>query len=210
MGIENQVKEVLNLFKDLVFFEEEKKIGGKIYVLNEDYYEIEIQIQDFPSSFPIVKETLTRIPVKADRHVYIDTGSLCFTTKAIADILLKSKIKTLKDFIVNVLIPYLRNNSYYEIHGKYFENEYSHGVLGIIESYKDILKINGEYSIAKIMLDRIENRNIKFKDNCYCGSNFTLKKCSNGKHDKAYREFKFINKETLTRDLMQMIEFLKK
>ncbi|MBC5834482.1 hypothetical protein G6N05_07130 [Flavobacterium sp. F372] len=210
MGIENQVKEVLNLFKDLVFFEEEKKIGGKIYVLNDDYYEIEIQIQDFPSSFPIVKETLTRIPVKADRHVYIDTGSLCFTTKAIADILLKSKIKTLKDFIVNVLIPYLRNNSYYEIHGKYFENEYSHGVLGIIESYKDILKINGEYSIAKIMLDRIENRNIKFKDNCYCGSNFTLKKCSNGKHDKAYREFKFINKETLTRDLMQMIEFLKK
>ncbi|UOX32383.1 hypothetical protein LXD69_09995 [Flavobacterium sediminilitoris] len=209
MDIENQVKEVLTFFKGLTYNEVEKKIIGRIYILNEDYYEVEINFTDFPNSLPVVKELLTRIPIKADRHTYTDNGSLCFTTRANAEILLKTKIKTLKDFINHILIPYLRNNSYYEIHNKYFSNEYSHGTLGVMESYKDILMINDNYKIARLILDRIEGRNLKFKDLCYCNSNLPLKKCKNGKHEKAYRTFKLISSDTLTNDLVKIIEFLK-
>lgn len=209
MDIEKQVKEVLILFSGLTYNEAEKKIIGKIYILNEDYYEVEINFTDFPNSFPVVKELLTRIPIKADRHVYTDSGSLCFTTKANAEILLKTKIKTLKDFINHILIPYLRNNSYYEIHGKYFKNEYSHGVLGILESYFDILQIKDKYKTVKLIYNRIQGDKIKIKEKCYCGSELSLKKCQNGKHEINYKKFKLIKLETLTNDLLLMIEFLK-
>lgn len=209
MDIENQVKEVLTFFKGLTYNEVEKKIIGRIYILNEDYYEVEINFTDFPNSLPVVKELLTRIPIKADRHTYTDSGSLCFTTRANAEILLKTKIKTLKDFINHILIPYLRNNSYYEIHNKYFSNEYSHGTLGVMESYKDILLINDNYKIVKVIYDRIQGDKIKIKDKCYCESGLSLKKCQNGKHEINYRKFKLIKVETLTNDLVLMIEFLK-
>ena len=37
MDIENQVKEVLIFFKGLTYNEVEKKIIGRIYIINEDY-----------------------------------------------------------------------------------------------------------------------------------------------------------------------------
>lgn len=210
MDIKKEITEVLNLYKELVYNEDENKLIGKIRVAQEDYYNVIIDLDDYPNFLPSVKETLHRIPRKLDRHIYVDSGNLCFTTRAKADIILKTKIKSLKDFISLILIPYLRNNSYYEIQGKYFNAEYSHGSLGIIEAYRDILKINNVYKIARAILDRTRNKNLGFKDECYCGSGDAFKKCSNGKHNRAYREFKLIDDKILKYDLLQIIDYLKK
>jgi hypothetical protein len=201
MEITSQINEVLKDFKELHYFEDEKCFRGKIFILDDDFYEVEIRINEFPNAFPIVKETLLRIPRKPDRHVYTDTQSLCFTTKAKADIFLKTKIKTIKHFILEILIPYLRNNSYYEINGKYFNEEYSHGALGILESYKDILKIEKRDKIIKVINDRLKGRNIRNCEVCYCGSGKSLVNCSNGKHIRGYQKLKLISLSCLRNDL---------
>lgn len=210
MDIKKEIAEVLSLYNELVYDNDKIELAGKIRVAKQDYYNVVIDLTNYPNRIPSVRETLYRIPRKLDRHIYLPSGNLCFTTRAKADILLKTKIKSLKDFILLILIPYFRNNSYFEIHKHYFKTEYSHGVLGLIEAYRDILKINDAYKIARVIFDRTEKKNFGFKDKCYCGSGNSFKKCMNGKHDRAYREFKLIDDRTLKDDLVLIIDYLKK
>lgn len=185
-------------FPDFKFCSEKNSFVGEIKLEGNDKYYLELKIPESNVFFPKVFETDERIPRKPNRHVNEDY-TLCFTTQAKAQIYLKSKPARLSSFIEDIIIPYLNHNSYYEINKKY-RQEYSHGTNGIIEGYMDILKIQDVFKIANLMLERIKGRKLKFRELCYCGSNI-FKKCNSALHVKAYREFRFIEKNTLAFDL---------
>ncbi len=128
---EQQISEVLKAHPGLRYDAPSKRFRGQIEAGSNDCYEVEIDISIFPEQFPLVCETGERIPRKADRHVYEDTGHFCFTTNTRETILLKKKVKTLPDFFEKILLPFLWNNSYYELNGEYAQGEYAHGVLAL-------------------------------------------------------------------------------
>lgn len=201
MDISQQINEVERCFPSLIFSPEKNEFSGELYISELDPYQIRIVLNPYPRIFPDLFETEERIPNKPDRHIYTDTGACCLTTKAKAQVLLNTKIKTLKDFIKEIVIPYLQNNSYYEINKKYKTDEYAHFQQGVVDSYKDILKINDELIIGKTIYNRLLNPKLNIHQPCYCGSGIKLKKCSKSTHDIAYREFKLIDKEILFGDL---------
>ena len=202
---ENQINEILSAFPGLKLKEKGKFIGF-IDIGDMDQYEIEADFSRFPIQFPSVRETGERIPKKADRHVYQDTGNFCFTTSAREQILLKKSIKTLPDFFNRILIPFLLNNSYYELNGTYIHGEYPHGVPGIIAGYSDILGIADTRRFISIIRDRLKGIKIRPNDLCFCGSKLKIKKCST--HYERYKEFRLIDKICLQRDYEMIIEYL--
>lgn len=201
MDIKKEIGEVLESYPLLAYDEEKNELIGELYITNSDSYEIRVDLTPYPRLFPNVYEVDGRIPNKPDRHIYTNTGSFCFTTTAKSQVFLNTKIKTLTLFIKEIVVPYLQNNSYYEIKRKYKTDEYSHDSSGVIEGYRDILQIDDDLKIAQIMVRRIEGEKLKIHHYCYCGSRAHMKKCTSGNHDKAYREFKKIEKEILYSDL---------
>lgn len=208
MDIKAQIEEVLNKHKGLQFQSERNIISGKIFLPSGDNYEIKMDLTLFPRLFPIVYEIGGRIPNKLHRHMYVDIGACCFTTRAKAQVLLKTKVSTLLLFIDEIVIRYFENNSYYEINGKYLFDEHDHGVMGILEGYQDILNVNDNKAIVSIIVKRLENNKLRLKHQCYCFSGQTLKKCHSGLHSKHYRTFKLVDKEILKSDLALITNFL--
>jgi len=201
MDIKREIGEVLKSYPLLAYDKDKNELKGELYITNSDSYELRIELTPYPRFFPNVYEVNERIPNKPDRHIYTNTGSFCFTTTAKSQVFLGTKIKTLTLFIKEIVVPYLQNNSYYEIKRKYKTDEYSHDSSGVIEGYRDILQIDDDLKIAQIIVRRIEGEKLKIHYPCYCGSRLTMKKCFSGKHDLAYRNFKKIEKEVLYSDL---------
>lgn len=174
---------------------------GVLFVSENDSYDIKIGLDPYPFLFPTVWEVGERIPKKMDRHIYSDTGSCCFTTKAKAQILLQTEVTSLLRFIDLIVVPYFQNNSYYELNGQYKTSEHSHNSLGVIEAYRDILNTKNDFAIAKLIYGRLKGEKLRIHQPCYCGSGLSLKKCSGGQHDKNYRQFRKIDKSILNEDL---------
>lgn len=202
--LKNQIDRILERQPSLKYDESKKKFEGILHISKHDFYEVVIHCSGFPETFPTVYEVGERIPKKMDRHKYRGSDICCFTTKAKEQILLKTKIKTLELFFTNILIPFFENNSFYEINKAYKYGEYSHAELGIIEGYQDILDVKNIYLIIQIIKDRLSQPKIRFRDDCYCRSGKTLKKCNNGYHSARYRDFRLINKEILLYDLKKI------
>jgi hypothetical protein len=205
MDIKQQVAEVLATYKSLKYSPENNEISGELFISPTDSYSIRIEIGQYPQYLPNLFETDDRIPKKADRHIYTNTGGCCLTTSAKGQILLKTKVKSLKTFIKEIVVPYLQNNSYYELNKKYKTEEYPHDFQGIMDGYKDILNIKDERLIVSVISNRIQRKKIKIHDICFCQSGNKLKRCEQGKHDRAYREFKLIDKNLLIHDLFKVL-----
>lgn len=201
MLIEEQIEEVLDSYNRLSYNSANNSLVGELFLPDGDSYEVNIELGNYPNLFPTVYETGGRIPKKMDRHIYPDSGSCCFTTRAKSQILLKTIIKSLLNFIDEILIPYLENNSYYEINKKYFTEEYSHGKYGIIEGYKDILQIDDTIKVAKAIVRAVKNKKLIVHQNCYCGSGKRLRKCYRGKHLNNLRKLYLVDKSVLNQDL---------
>jgi len=211
MDIKRQIKAVLKENPKLLFNEDLNEFSGLLAVGDNDEYDVKIVLNDFPKSFPMVFEIGERIPCKVDRHIYEFSGSCCLTTSAKESILLKSKIQTISDFIDLMVIPYFQNNSYYELNKSYVSGEYSHDVIGILEAYAEILRINTlhvskvTHFITQTIEMRIEGKELSVSDSCYCGSGISFYKCSNGIHKRAYSDFKKIDLAILSFDLYKKI-----
>jgi hypothetical protein len=208
MDIKREIDEVLKKHRSLIYNLENNSLGGELFLPEGDSYSLIIKFDSYPEFFPSVFEVGGRIPVKMDRHMYTDTGSCCFTTAAISQILLKTKIVSLLKFFDEIVVRYLENNSYYEIHGEYLYDEYNHGSMGVVESYKDILGISDVKSIGRLMLQRLKNEKLRIKDYCYCNSGNKLKKCNNGSHSHNYRLFRMIDKKILRNDIEHFLAVL--
>ena len=202
MDTRKEIEDVLHKFPTLAYCDKKNELYGELNATKNDIYGLRVDLNPYPASFPIVYETDERIPKKVKRHIYTDTKSCCFTTQAKAQILMKTSITSLSLFISEIVIPYLQNNSYYEINKCYKTDEYSHNGFGIVEGYQDILKTNNKLAIAKLVLDRINGIKLRNQDLCYCMSGEKLKNCSNKTHRQAYRDFKKVSRVTLQNDLV--------
>jgi len=209
MGISKEIEDVLTKHKGLVYHLGSHSLSGELFLPDDDSYDVVIKLDMYPELFPTVLEVGGRIPNKLDRHMYVDSGSCCFTTAAKSQVLLKTKIKSLLTFIDEIVIRYFQNNSYFEINKKYCYDEYDHGSMGIVQSYQDILDINDVKSIGRLMLQRLQNKKLSIRDLCYCNSGQSLKKCNSGLHCNNYRLFRMIDKEILHNDLKYFKNVLK-
>jgi hypothetical protein len=170
MHFKDQITEVLKTYPSLQYSFERNELSGELFISDFDSYQIRIELNPYPKFFPRLFETEERIPNKLDRHIYTNSNACCLTTNAKAQVLLNTKIKSLKVFIQEIVIPYLQNNSYYEINKKYKTDEYSHSHQGIVEGYKDILKIENEKLIALVIYKKLYCLKLKIHHPCYCGS----------------------------------------
>lgn len=195
--MEKEIEEVLQKYSDLVYDVKDHFLKGTLLLAYQDSYEVLIDLKPYPRYFPEVFEVGGRIPKKAQRHIYGDTGSCCFTTRAQSQILLKTKINSLLQFIDEIVVRYFENNSYYEINGRYYGEEYSHNIRGILEGYQDILRIKETKLIFKVMAQRIGNQKLRPNDLCYCGSKRKMKRC----HQDEYRNFRKIERKLVIEDL---------
>lgn len=202
MHIKSEIREALDRHTGLFYNKKEHSICGELFISNGDSYEVRIELKPYPVYFPNVFEVGGRIPIKADRHIYTNSGSCCFTTRAKSQILLKTKITSLLKFIDEIVIRYFENNSYYEINGEYCFEEYSHGIKGVFEGYQDILDVKHPNIILTLMQQRINGIKLRINEHCYCGSGNLLKRCNAGLHDKKYRNFRLIDKDVLKSDLI--------
>lgn len=210
MDIKDEIVKLLHSYEDLEYSEDDNMLYGKLYISGNDFYNLKIYLNPYPNAFPDVDEIGERIPKKADRHIYENTGFCCFTTTAISQILLKTKVKSLFDFVKLIVIPYMENNSFYEINKRYIKDEFPHGAMGVLDGYKDILGISGDFKILKLLNDTIQGRFIKQSDLCYCGNNKSLRKCNNGKHYRNYNRFRMIKRETMIGDTYGILIYIKK
>lgn len=211
MDINYQIRDVLKAYPTLEFDQARNRLVGELFISRHDSYDLEIDISPFPMFFPDVYEVGERIPKKMDRHIYVDSGTCCLSTSAKAQVLLKTKIGSLRLFIKDILIPYLQNNSYFEINNRYRTDEYAHGPIGIIQGYMDILKmdinqIDDVLKCALLMDERINGKKLNVHDQCYCRSGMKLKNCRKGSHYSAYRDFRNIDVELLISDLKTYFE----
>ncbi|NVJ47585.1 MAG: hypothetical protein HWE07_10670 [Cytophagia bacterium] len=202
----HEIEEILKLQPGLSFFEEKGLFEGYISLSEADSYQVIIDPSPFPEAFPSVFEIGERIPRKLDRHKFNNSDKCCLTTNANAQILLKTEIYSISEFMSRIVIPYFQNNSYFELNGEYFQGEYSHGNIGILEGYQDILGIEDPITIASIIYDRIEGKKLTIRDKCFCGNGESLKKCST--HRVNYRRFRHIDKDTLTQDFEQLLKLI--
>lgn len=195
--MEKEIEEVLQQYPDLVYDDKDHSLKGTLLLAYQDSYEVLIDLKPYPRFFPEVFEVGGRIPKKAHRHIYGDTGSCCFTTRARSQVLLKTKIRTLLQFLDEIVVRYFENNSYYEINGRYYGEEYSHNIRGILEGYQDILRIKETKLIFKVMAQRIGNQKLRPNDLCYCGAKRKMKRC----HQDEYRNFRKIELQLIIEDL---------
>jgi hypothetical protein len=175
---ENQIETALNEHPFLRYDSSKRMFSGTLIIdsHDNDSYSVEIYIDCFPTTFPLVREIGERIPPKADRHKYKD-DYCCLTTSAKEQILLKKRIFTLSEFISMVAIPYFQNNTFYEINKRYLFGEYSHGIKGLIEAYKEILGLNCSKSVEKVLIDYAIGNWLSKNQPCYCGSGKLLNNC---------------------------------
>jgi hypothetical protein len=196
-NIEFQIKQVLKEHPGLSFDEQSKMFSGTLVVDEDDFYVVTIDLGSFPRNFPVVREIDERIRPIADNHMYSD-NRCCFTVPAKEQILLrKGFINSALQFINKIVIPFFQNNSFREINGYYKEGEYSHGSLGAIEAYSDILGINNIELTIKILIRYLKGDGYGKNDPCFCGNNKRFKDC----HLYKFNDLKLIDREMILYDL---------
>jgi len=202
-----EIEKVLKSFPSITYDGDRRVFYGHLNIDENDSYNIEVHLPTMANKFPKVYELNERIPIKADRHTNKD-GSLCFTTNTKEQLLAKTIIVTISDFFEKILIPYLQNNSYYEINGKYLFGEYDHDInIATLETYIDLLKIDDPNLILQIIVQRIKHKK-KYRPNdyCYCGSKLKIPKCQS--HEKSYKQFSKLSKKVLMRDFTLISKLL--
>ena len=101
----------------------------------KDAYQVELTIPtDYPDSAPMVRETGNTVP--ADFHRFLETGNLCLGAPVEVRRVF-AQDPTLRGFINRLVLPYLFSYTYYREHGKLPHGQLSHGLLGLLEYYKE-------------------------------------------------------------------------
>lgn len=156
-----------------------------------DCYEIMVMPSpDFPERFPLVFEIGGRLPHNIDWHVFPE-GHCCIANIP-EEILACRDGMTLHGFISDRVIPYFFNQKFREVHG-YFLNERSHGALGNIEFFMDLLATKNLSFIGYFLRFVLRGMELNRVDTCFCGSGRKYRHC----HREAYRTVRRFKDEEL-------------
>lgn len=138
-----------------------------------DSYKICIEFpHNYPEETPVAVELEGKI--SKDFHTFSNQTLCLGTPMEIRSIF--NKERTIKNFLENLLLPYLFQFSYKTKYGKLPIGERSHGMPGIYEFYKEKIGIANETSIIRFLSD-LRDKKLKGHHLCPCGSNIIFRKC---------------------------------
>ncbi len=142
---------------------------------NLGFYSIEIELlNDYSDSVPLVRETGGKIKRDGEHHIWT-TGNCCLFVEE-ETFRFYPKETTIVDFIQKVVKGHFINQKYFELEGKWYDGDRSHGIDGKLEFYKQELKTNNNvliYSfIHSLAKDKMRDYQI-----CFCGSKKKLGNC---------------------------------
>jgi hypothetical protein len=169
-----------------------------------DTFKVSIKIPlNYPNGVPVVRELSNIIvPRGDDRHISL-YGEMCLDIPHKLE-LLALKGLTLRYFIHEVLRPYLVNQCYYNIEGKFAGETYDHGTKGIIQFYKEDLELSCPKIILKL-IEAVRRKEIYSKRAfCPCGSRKGLQYC----HINQVKVLKKISRRQLDIDKIAFSELL--
>jgi len=157
-----------------------------------DSFMLEITIDDkFPRTVPKVKELEKRItPYNYNDHIYQDQ-ILCLEVDTRMIIELDGN-PTLSFFSERFVFPYLLGFLYYQKHGIFPFDDYSHGKAGLLEYYCAIFDVDDKYK-AKQLLGLILKNHFPSHNNCPCESGKLYKDCHYNQVNRL-RDSKFIER----------------
>lgn len=139
-------------------------------------FDIRITIpENYPYGFPDLRELSRKIPREADRHIY-NNGNCCVTVFQ-QQMIDASKGISLYDYILSYVLPYLANQIYFEEYGRWANGEYSHGLAGHFEFYKDKLDIDNLTGFGEAFDILLKRRILDRNELCFCGSRKRYKNC---------------------------------
>ncbi|RKS03588.1 SEC-C domain-containing protein [Flavobacterium sp. 102] len=148
----------------------------------EDSYEIEIRAGiNYPNEFPELFEIGGKIPKNIDWHIYAE-GNCCICSPPEEKIICYDGIDLIK-FIKSQVQPYLFNQTFRRKNG-YFLKERSHGALGWIEFFYEILKTKNISNIIMALNMVMSKQEPDRTALCFCGSKKKYRHC----HRDAFRE----------------------
>ncbi|MDW4496561.1 hypothetical protein R5H30_01100 [Sulfitobacter sp. D35] len=141
-----------------------------------DSYQIKAGVTaNFPEEEPVVFEEGDRIPRTADRHVFPKDGNCCLGVWE--EWLLTAPDHRFATFLTGPMHDYFVSQTYYEAHGTWPFGERSHGKLGVLEAYGDILRLPPDEKTIADYLRLLSRQTIKGHSLCPCGSGWRLRKC---------------------------------
>ena len=139
----------------------------------QDSFNLEFNFPvDYPDKPPLVRELDNKIPALFHRN---PDGYLCLCTPVEQHLTFLQE-PTLESFILNLLNPYLISWLWYDSFSEMPWGERRHGSMGLVESYRDLLKLKDIRHTISFMLEYVRNK-IHHKENCPCGSGLSFKKC---------------------------------
>ena len=141
-----------------------------------DSYRIRAGVtSDFPAEEPVVFEEGGRIPRIADRHIFPKDGNCCLGVWE--EWLLTAQDHRFESFLTGPMHDYFVSQTYYEVHGEWPFGERSHGRLGVLEAYADLLEIVRDEETITAYLHLLSRQTIKGHTLCPCGSGRRLRQC---------------------------------
>ena len=183
-----------------VFENEHWQLVGTLDVIDEfgkkwDQYQVKIIYpHEFPKKVPVMFETGGRIPRETDYHVNGD-GSCCLSVPALEMIILSKGINTI-NFIQELAIPYLANQTYKRKKGHFAGEEFAHGAGGIYQFYSDTFQTQNPVIILTLLGGLILNQLTGRNNPCPCNSGKKYKKC----HLQAVQYLSPVSREMLISD----------
>lgn len=154
--------------------------------------------ENFPYRFPIVYEVSGKIRRIQDRHIYPNTGNMCFAVYAEELIKCKYGITTIW-FLKNVLVPRLAEE-YRVNHGGTYAHGFSHGVEGDLEFYFEKFKTRDYQEVIRYLQSIRSQRFPKHYQECICGSGSKFKKC----HKSIFEEMSLLGGKVIDSEISKL------
>lgn len=209
--IENQFEELRSIYQYLQLIREEENtyIVGQLrfsasYLGSSpiyDQYDIKIFIpEDFPNEPPRTFECSGKIP--SNFHTNPD-GTLCLGSPL--EVRMKFK-NNLLIYVQDLVVPFLYSYSHYQKYGKLPYGELSHGALGILESYKEMLRVTNNNVVLKFLYILATG---KYRGHhvCPCGSAMKIRKCHG---PQILTLMKYQDTVEFTQEYMECLNFVSK
>lgn len=161
--------------------------------LNKDQY---------PYSVPTVQEITKNIDRTDDNHLDED-GICCLDIEHNLEKNSKKGIQ-LTTFYREKIYPFFANFIFKQDAGNYANGEYAHFFDGVVQYYKEELKIDDLQTITKIIYSVASNTIPNRNEMCLCGSNLKIKNC----HLTEIMPLKSLSKKRLISDLINFEKFV--
>jgi len=139
-----------------------------------DRYQIEIEWSDTDSEAPLLYETGGRIPWIGNRHVNTDGRACVFVPEEW--LIHPREERTLIRYLDGPVRDFFLWQSLFERGESVRWRDRSHGIVGLIESYGEMIGLEGESAI-RCCLEYLSKEQLKGHWTCYCGSAKRIRNC---------------------------------